>query len=75
MRLANAAHAAIVLAAIAVAATPAHALKPPPKDVPASSSGGSSGGSGTPVTEPSSLILFGAGTAAFMIGKRRKQRG
>lgn len=50
-------------------AAPAQALKPPPKDTPT----GSSGGNGTPVPEPSSLILFGAGAAAFMLTKRRKQ--
>lgn len=49
-------------------AAPAQALKPPPKDTPTGSSSG-----GTPVPEPSSMILFGAGAAAFMLTKRRKQ--
>lgn len=76
MRL-TAVRAAIVLAAIAVT-VPAHAMKEPPKDTPISSSGSSGGssgssGGGTPVPEPSSLILFGAGAAAFMAAKRRKQ--
>ena len=72
MRQFNILHACIVVAALAIAASPAHALKYPPKDQPVSSSGGSSGG--TPVPEPSSLALFGAGAAAFMLTKRRRKK-
>lgn len=53
--------------AIAVAA-PVHAMKLPPQE-PGSSTGG-----GTNVPEPSSMILFGAGAAAVLIGRRRKAR-
>ena len=67
----NIVHALIVLAAIGIAATPAQAMKEPPKDTPISSSGGSSGG--TPVPEPSSMLIFGAGAVALMLGKRRRK--
>lgn len=79
MRSFNLFHAAIVLVAIGLAATPAYAMKDPPKDEPISSSsggstsGGSTSGGGTPVPEPSSLALFGAGAAAFMMSKRRRK--
>ena len=67
---------ALSLAGVAFAA-PAQAMKPPPQDPGSSSStsgGSTSGGStsgGTSVPEPSSLALFGAGAAAFMIARRR----
>lgn len=74
MRSFNLFHAAIVLVAIGLAATPAYAMKDPPKDEPiSSSSGGSTSGGGTSVPEPSSLALFGAGATAFMMSKRRRK--
>ena len=52
-----------------IVATPAHAMKEPPAEP---GTGGSSGG--TAVPEPSSLALFGAGAAAFMMTRRRAAR-
>ena len=66
----NIVHAMIVLAAIGIAATPAQAMKEPPTE-PTTSSGGSTGG--TPVPEPSSMLIFGAGAVALMLGKRRRK--
>lgn len=52
------------------AATPAFAMKVPPTEPGSGATGG-----GTSVPEPSSMILFGAGAAALLASRRRKNTG